>query len=645
MLNYRKTINLICVFLVLSVLCASVLLTAIALISPQEDSMPQDGGGARPGGGGGYNSGWGSGSMMPGGDFPIEIEDLEGLVNLDGLIGLSGLLNAGKLNMTVYKIKSTESGFLYLRIKSFGDYNGKEWGEAQKYNIEVVDGFSAIYLPSLVYDSFALENPASISIQPMINQYIVPYYVTTQNTPSNSAQKDDVQSLGDASKEYTLGFTPSNKVDSITIDGNVVIEEERNYRDFVKDNYLEIDDITLKYMYKIIEENGFISSDPDIIDKVASYIQNAAQYDLEYDRELDNEENIAIAFLEKYKTGICQHYATAATLLFRALGIPARYTVGFAAPTITDQWVDVTSKQAHAWVEVYINGIGWKYVEVTGGGIGGDIGDSDGDDIDFPIKPIDIYPIKVEQLYDGVTTLYAENKVKGFEKYEELGLTYKAVVSGERLEPGKSKSRIEEFTVYDPLGNDITDKFEFNFLEGDMHVYLKAVTAQTISESKVYDGALLTAPRYMVNGLSKDDNITYDIKVAGNRVDVGISYNIFEITLYDSTGTDVTDNYKINKIFGELEIMPKEITITAKNAEKKYDGTPLICSDYEISKNSSLAPGDTITECKINGSQTEIGRSECTIDLSSIKIVNQSGQDVTGNYSINILPGKLRVTP
>ena len=67
--------------------------------------------------------------------------------------------------------------------------------------------------------------------------------------------------------------------------------------------------------------------------------------------------------LETYKEGICQHYASSATVLFRALGIPARYTIGYTTHATANEWVEVTTENAHAWVEVYIDGVGWIYSE------------------------------------------------------------------------------------------------------------------------------------------------------------------------------------------------------------------------------------------------------------------------------------------
>ena len=59
------------------------------------------------------------------------------------------------------------------------------------------------------------------------------------------------------------------------------------------------------------------------------------------------------------------HYASAATLMLRAMGIPARYVTGYVADVPSSGHVNVPDSAAHAWVEVYIPGYGWEPVEVT----------------------------------------------------------------------------------------------------------------------------------------------------------------------------------------------------------------------------------------------------------------------------------------
>lgn len=79
--------------------------------------------------------------------------------------------------------------------------------------------------------------------------------------------------------------------------------------------------------------------------------------------------------LQDYKKGNAVYFATAAVLSYRAAGYPARYVEGYhlsdqeasQMETTGEKEVRLTSKNAHAWVEVYVNGIGWMPVEVVPG--------------------------------------------------------------------------------------------------------------------------------------------------------------------------------------------------------------------------------------------------------------------------------------
>ena len=76
-----------------------------------------------------------------------------------------------------------------------------------------------------------------------------------------------------------------------------------------------------------------------------------------------------IAFLTVTKRGHCEYFASAAALLARTVGIPARVVGGYRVHEknpIGDFYV-VRERNAHAWVEVFVDG-GWRTVDPTPGG-------------------------------------------------------------------------------------------------------------------------------------------------------------------------------------------------------------------------------------------------------------------------------------
>ena len=72
-------------------------------------------------------------------------------------------------------------------------------------------------------------------------------------------------------------------------------------------------------------------------------------------------------FLFDYQKGFCNYYASAEVILLRAVGVPARLSVGFAEGEFTDEKsiFTVRRKDSHAWPEVYFVGLGWIEFEPT----------------------------------------------------------------------------------------------------------------------------------------------------------------------------------------------------------------------------------------------------------------------------------------
>ncbi len=74
----------------------------------------------------------------------------------------------------------------------------------------------------------------------------------------------------------------------------------------------------------------------------------------------------AIARFLKDKQGFCVHFSFAMAAMARSLGIPARVAVGFAPGTAQSaSSVSVGLRDAHAWPELYFEGVGWTRFEPT----------------------------------------------------------------------------------------------------------------------------------------------------------------------------------------------------------------------------------------------------------------------------------------
>lgn len=121
---------------------------------------------------------------------------------------------------------------------------------------------------------------------------------------------------------------------------------------------------------------------------IKEYLDENYEYSLSPGKTPDDKDFVEY-FLNESKEGYCTYFATAAVMMFRSAGVPARYVEGYmfstadgetakgnkdikffgTTGTVNDRYVtvEVLDSDAHAWVEYYVDGIGWIDFEVTGG--------------------------------------------------------------------------------------------------------------------------------------------------------------------------------------------------------------------------------------------------------------------------------------
>lgn len=75
-------------------------------------------------------------------------------------------------------------------------------------------------------------------------------------------------------------------------------------------------------------------------------------------------------FLFESRVGFCGHYASAFAALMRSADVPARVVSGYLGgrlinPITGSPYLELRQRDAHAWVEVWLDGSGWRQVDPT----------------------------------------------------------------------------------------------------------------------------------------------------------------------------------------------------------------------------------------------------------------------------------------
>jgi transglutaminase-like putative cysteine protease/uncharacterized protein (DUF58 family) len=102
---------------------------------------------------------------------------------------------------------------------------------------------------------------------------------------------------------------------------------------------------------------------------VEAWLRANVRYQLDAPLPPDDQNAVDFLLFDSL-AGFCEHFAAAETILLRSLGVPARIATGYAVTgEVTDGegWTVVRDSDAHAWVEVWIEGHGWVTSDPTAG--------------------------------------------------------------------------------------------------------------------------------------------------------------------------------------------------------------------------------------------------------------------------------------
>lgn len=250
------------------------------------------------------------------------------------------------------RVTADSSERIYLRRLSYGAYTGSSWLPAEE-----APELSSLSFAAEAASAVGEERSLALSLLRSSDLLLLPYY-------SDVRSASDVCVPSDGERDYQISYyAPVSDIFDLRLQGDAAQRESR-YRAYAHSQYTALPESTALAAQTILRDEGLTADDPALIQKIAAFVRQSGDYDIDtppYPRE-----DAAIYFLTQSRRGYCIHFATAAAVLYRAAGIPARVTDGFLVSARSGESVDVRQADEHAWVEVYIDGLGWVPVEVTG---------------------------------------------------------------------------------------------------------------------------------------------------------------------------------------------------------------------------------------------------------------------------------------
>lgn len=140
------------------------------------------------------------------------------------------------------------------------------------------------------------------------------------------------------------------------------IDNLHQYLQVPLDTFYSLSERTIDLKNEIVQG---INSDYEKALAIESYLRDNYEYTLDTSVVPDDYEFIDY-FLFEEQAGYCTYYATTMAIFLRLEGIPSRYVEGFIAHETSDGEIyEVRQSHAHAWVEAYIEPVGWLTFEPT----------------------------------------------------------------------------------------------------------------------------------------------------------------------------------------------------------------------------------------------------------------------------------------
>jgi transglutaminase-like putative cysteine protease len=323
----------------------------VALVVPL--ALPSMNGGLLDGAGTGVGSGTGGGGTISAVNPLVSLRDSLNVDEDRQVLALKPATNADLSN-------------LYLRIVSLDDFDGTTW-KPSKRAITAVPGGEFPTPIGLGPDVRRTETETTISAADWYAQdwLPMPYPPSGVRISGNWRYEPEGMTLVGDHGQNTRGVT--YEVKSLDVQPTAQqLSSAPTPPEALEREYTQLPDSLPEVVRETARQVTAGTTNP-YEKAVALQDYFAVTGGFEYDTQVQvGSGSQAIARFLKDKQGFCVHFSFAMAAMARSLGIPARVAVGFAPGSPqANGTVSVGLKDAHAWPELYFEGVGWTRFEPT----------------------------------------------------------------------------------------------------------------------------------------------------------------------------------------------------------------------------------------------------------------------------------------
>ncbi len=456
---------------------------------------------------------------------------------------------------TVFKYTPSKRGSSFFKMTTNGDYTKKGWNIAPKYKpkygVNPQEFISDLLKDSgrefggkLEYVAFKTRDFDMVPWFPKLDRV---QECDTLSVVSNLEDSTiDVEGyVFDYINDYSL-------IENATFSNDLYVKEEQEYRNFVYDNYLSVPETTKEFLLDYIDQYNLEGA--DLLDTCNRIIANfKTDFFYHYKGMVDYlEDDVLVAFLDKYKVGDCSRFSGAGVLILRTLGYPARQVGGYGVPGKTvGKTYSVTPWASHAISEVYIDGKGWVGVEFTVA----------------PLHPDCVYPPtwSLEDSNDTYDIVISSNDISkeydGTPIIPSSDYSYTGTLKeGHTLIMNNTNSLYDcgfiennvDYIILDSNFNDVTSEYKIQEDFGYLTLTQRQLTLITDNNRVSYSGNPIN-PTYSISGLAPGDRVEeitlYPVTQKGTTLAVATIDSI-----KNSKGQEVISNYEIRYVYGHIVV-------------------------------------------------------------------------------------------